>query len=77
MKEEKRQAALIRLWLESTRTLDHLIVFQGWLERNRPDLLHVDDVYQTLKSGLRPIRKQRRTYERRRTVALPSQPTEP
>jgi hypothetical protein len=38
MKEEKRQAALIRLWLESTRTLDHLMVFQGWLERNRPDL---------------------------------------
>jgi len=69
MKQEKRQAALIRLWLESTRTLDHLMVFQGWLERNRPDLLPVDDVYQTLKSDLRPIRKEGRTYERRRTVA--------
>ena len=69
MKEEKRQAALIRLWLESTRTVDHLIVFQGWLERNRPDLLPVDDVYQTLKSDLRPIRKERRTQERWRTVA--------
>ena len=69
MRQEKRQAALIRLWLESTRMLDHLMAFQGWLERNRPDLLPVDDVYQTLKSDLRPIRKERRTYERRRTVA--------
>lgn len=59
MKEEKRQAALIRLWLEGTDgTLDHLVAFQGWLERNRPDLLPVNDVYQTLKPDLRPLRKE-------------------
>ena len=69
MRQEKRQAALIRLWLERIRMLNHLMVFQGWLERNRPDLLPIDDVYQTLKSDLRPIRKERRTQERRRTVA--------
>jgi hypothetical protein len=69
MRREKRQAALIRLWLESTRMLDHLMAFQGWLERNRPDLLPVDDVYQTVKSDLRPIREARRTQERRHTVA--------
>ena len=61
MRQEERQAALIRFWLESTRMLDHLMVFQGWLERNRPDLLPLDNVYQTLKSDLRPIRTARRT----------------
>ena len=56
MEDDERQAALIRLWLECTdnsRTGDHLVVFHGWLQRNRPDLLPFDDAYQNLKSDLR------------------------
>ncbi len=59
MKDDERQTALVRLWLDRSvdkRTEDHLMVFHGWLQRNRPELLskrHFGDSYQNLKSDLR------------------------
>ena len=59
MKDDECQIALVRLWLdrsEDKRTEDRLMGFQGWLQRNRPELLskrHFGDSYQNLKSDLR------------------------
>lgn len=58
MKDDERQAAMVRLWLEYSDhegKQHHLMVFYGWLQRNRPDLLswrHFGHSYQSLKSQL-------------------------
>jgi len=59
MKDDEPQTALVRLWLDRSEdkcTEVHLMVFHGWLQRNRPELLskrHFGDSYQNLKSDLR------------------------
>ncbi|MBI4479080.1 MAG: hypothetical protein HY651_03555 [Acidobacteria bacterium] len=59
MKKEDRDIALIELWLQrplEKRTGNDVLIFYGWLETNRPDLVPVTrggkDPYQALKSVL-------------------------
>jgi len=65
MRDDKRQAAMVRLWLEHSEhegKQRHLMVFYGWLQCNRPDLLtrgRFGNSYQNLKAELQTGRGQR------------------
>jgi hypothetical protein len=58
MKDAERRRELRILWLqkpEDKRTGNDVLIFYGWLEENRPELLKArryGDPYQSLKSDL-------------------------